>query len=173
MAENLHDKAVALLNERLGWLADQIRANHIEAGQVASGKLRDSIHKGVDDMGDHIVGYVDALPYIEAMEQGNAPWEPIPTKQAKDGHTYDYVPKWFADAIGRWMNDKHIQETKERNRYAVAWKIIHDGTLLYRYGGRSDIYSEVTAAVATEIADELAKMAIVEIETITLNIEKQ
>ena len=170
--DELHDKAVALLTERLQWLADQVRQNHIDAGQVASGKLRDNIRKGVDDMGDHIVGYVDALSYIEAMEQGNAPWEPIPTKQAKDGHTYDYVPKWFADAIGKWMDDKGIQETKELNRYAVAWKIIHDGTLLYRQGGRSDIYSEVTKAVAEEIADELVADVVLEIKTITLNLEK-
>jgi hypothetical protein len=168
----LHDKAVALLNERLQWLADQVRANHENAGQVASGKLRDSIAAFVEDMGDRVSGHVDALSYIEAMEQGNAPWEPIPTKQAKDGHTYDYVPKWFADAIGQWMSDKGIQETKERNRYAVAWKIIHDGTLLYRQGGRSDIYSEITKAVAEEIADELVMEVAIQVKTITLNLEK-
>ena len=168
----LHDKAVALLNERLQWLADQVRANHENAGQVASGKLRDSIQAIVEDMGERISGHVDALSYIEAMEQGNAPWEPIPTRQAKDGHVYDYVPKWFAEAIGKWMADKHIQETKERNRYAVAWKIIHDGTLLYRQGGRSDIYSEITKAVAEEIADELAAEVAIQVKTITLNLEK-
>lgn len=170
--DSIHDKAVSLLNERLGWLANQIRENHIQAGQVASGKLRDNIKQGVEDMGDRIIGYVDAISYIEAMEQGNAPWEPIPTKQAKDGHTYDYVPKWFADAIGQWMSDKGIQETKERNRYAVAWKIIHDGTLLYRQGGRSDIYSEITKAVAEEIADELVMEVAIQVKTITLNLEK-
>lgn len=169
---DLKERATQLLTERLGWLADQVRANHENAGQVASGKLRDSIQSLVEDMGDRISGHVDALSYIEAMEQGNAPWEPIPTKQAKDGHTYDYVPKWFADAIGRWMDDKGIQETKERNRYAVAWKIIHEGTLLYRQGGRSDIYSEITKAVAEEIADELAADVVLEIKTITLNLGK-
>lgn len=169
---DLKARATQLLTERLGWLADQVRANHENAGQVASGKLRDSIAAFVEDMGDRISGHVDALSYIEAMEQGNAPWEPIPTKQAKDGHTYDYVPKWFADAIGQWMSDKGIQETKERNRYAVAWKIIHEGTLLYRQGGRSDIYSEITKAVAEEIADELAAEVAIEIKTITLNLEK-
>lgn len=169
---DLKSRATQLLTERLGWLADQVRANHENAGQVASGKLRDSIAAFVEDMGDRISGHVDALSYIEAMEQGNAPWEPIPTKQAKDGHTYDYVPKWFADAIGQWMSDKGIQETKERNRYAVAWKIIHEGTLLYRQGGRSDIYSEITKAVAEEIADELAAEVAIEIKTITLNLEK-
>lgn len=169
---DLKARATQLLTERLGWLADQVRANHENAGQVASGKLRDSIQSFVEDMGDRVSGHVDALSYIEAMEQGNAPWEPIPTKQAKDGHTYDYVPKWFADAIGKWMDDKGIPETKERNRYAVAWKIIHDGTLLYRQGGRSDIYSEVTKAVAEEIADELAAEVAIEIQTITLNLEK-
>lgn len=169
---DLKARATQLLNERLQWLADQVRANHENAGQVASGKLRDSIAAIVEDQGDRISGHVDALSYIEAMEQGNAPWEPIPTKQAKDGHTYDYVPKWFADAIGKWMDDKGIQETKERNRYAVAWKIIHDGTLLYRQGGRFDIYSEVTKAVAEEIADELAAEVSIEIQTITLNLEK-
>lgn len=168
----LHDKAVSLLTERLGWLADTIRANHEAAGQVASGKLRDSIIAYVEDQEESIIGHVDALAYIEAMEQGNAPWETIPTKQAKDGHTYDYVPQWFADAIGKWMADKGIQETKERNRYAVAWKIIHDGTLLYRQGGRSDIYSEVTKAVAEEIADELVMEVAVQIKTITLNLDK-
>lgn len=169
---DLKARATQLLTERLGWLADRVRANHENAGQVASGKLRDSIAAFVEDMGDRVSGHVDALSYIEAMEQGNAPWEPIPTKQAKDGHTYDYVPKWFADAIGRWMDDKGIQETKERNRYAVAWKIIHDGTLLYRQGGRSDIYSEITKAVAEEIADELAADVVLEIKTITLNLGK-
>lgn len=170
--DSIHDKAVSLLNDRLGWLADQIRENHVQAGQVASGKLRDSIVAYVEDQGDRVSGHVDALAYIEAMEQGNAPWETIPTKQAKDGHTYEYVPQWFADAIGKWMAGKGIQETKERNRYAVAWKIIHDGTLLYREGGRSDIYSEVTKAVAEEIADALVAEVALQIKTITLNLEK-
>jgi hypothetical protein len=170
--DELHDKAVALLNERLQWLADTIRANHEAAGQVASGKFRDTIRANVEDLGKIVLGYVEAQPYVEALEQGNPPWEQIPTKQAKDGHTYDYVPKWFADAIGQWMSDKGIQETKERNRYAVAWKIIHEGTLLYRQGGRSDIYSEITKAVAEEIADELAAEVAIEIKTITLNLEK-
>lgn len=168
----LHDKAVALLNERLQWLADQVRANHENAGQVASGKLRDSIQAIVEDMGERISGHVDALPYIEAMEQGNAPWQDIPTKQANDGHTYDYVPQWFANAIGKWMADKGIQETRTRNRYSVAWKIIHFGTNLFIEGGRSDIYSEVTKAVAEEIADELVAEVAVQIKTITLNLEK-
>lgn len=169
---DLKARVTGILNERLQWLADQVRQNHIDAGQVASGKLRDSFIAIVEDQGDRIIGHVDALPYVESIEQGNAPWEPIPTKQAKDGHTYDYVPKWFADAIGRWMADKGIQETKERNRYAVAWKIIHDGTLLYRQGGRSDIYSDITKAVAEEIADELTAEVAIEIKTITLNLEK-
>lgn len=169
---DLKARVTQILNERLQWLADQVRQNHIDAGQVASGKLRDYFRSLVEDQGDRISGYVEALSYIEAMEQGNAPWEPIPMKQAKDGHTYDYVPKWFADAIGQWMSDKGIQETKERNRYAVAWKIIHEGTLLYRQGGRSDIYSEITKAVAEEIADELAAEVAIQVKTITLNLEK-
>ncbi len=167
---DLKDRATELLNERLGWLADQVRENHVQAGQVASGKLRDSIQAFVEDQGERVVGHVDALPYIEAMEQGNPPWDPIPTKQAGDGHTYDYVPQWFANAIGRWMADKGIPETKERNRWNVAWGIIHHGTLLYRQGGRSDIYSDITKEVAEQIADELASIASITIETITLNL---
>lgn len=167
---DLKQKATELLQERLTWLADQIRQNHIDAGQVASGKLRDSIAATVEDLGERISGHVDALSYIDAMELGTPPWQPIPTKQAKDGHTYDYVPKWFADAIGKWMADKGIQETKQRNRYSVAWGIIHFGTNLYNEGGRSDIYSEVTAAIAAEIADELVEDVVAEIKTITLNL---
>ena len=169
---DLKQRATELLNERLTWLHDRIIENHINAGQVASGKFKDTLEVKVEDLGTLILGAVDAQPYVEALEQGNPPWETIPTKQAKDGHTYDYVPQWFADAIGKWMADKGIQETKERNRYAVAWKIIHDGTLLYRQGGRSDIYSEITKAVAEEIADELVMEVAVQIKTITLNLDK-
>ena len=169
---DLHEKAVSLLTERLGWLASQIRENHVQAGQVASGKMRDSIAAFVEDQGQKVVGHVDALSYVEALELGNAPWQDIPTKQAKDGHSYEYVPRWFADVIGKWMDDKGITEDKGRDRYVIAWNIMHDGTMLYQQGGRSDIYSEITKSMAEQIADEMAIEALTQIKTITLNLDK-
>jgi hypothetical protein len=47
------------------------------------------------------------------------------------------VPKFFADLIGEWIDKKGL----DLNKWAVAHTIIHQGSKLYREGGRADIYS--------------------------------
>lgn len=162
-------KAMDALANGMMRLADVIRANHENAGQVASGKMRDSIRSAVLHDNEIFIGYVEALGYVETLELGNAPWDDIPTKTAEDGHTYDYVPEWFAETIGEWMANKGLQETKTFNRYVVAWNIIHEGTQLYRDGGRNDIYSEIVGQFSNEIADEIMQEYDTLISTITLN----
>lgn len=163
------NKAMEILNEKLRQLADTIRANHEAAGQVASGRMRDSIRDVILHDNKIFIGFVEALDYVEALERGNAPWEDIPTREANDGHYYAYVPGWFAEAIGQWMHDKGIEETKERNRWSVAWSIIHFGTRLYQDGGRSDIYSDLVEQYSEEIANDIMKEYDTIITTLTLN----
>ena len=163
------NKAMEILDEKMKELAEAIRANHEAAGQVASGRMRDSLQSVVLHDNRIFIGFVEALDYVEALERGNAPWDDIPTREANDGHYYAYVPAWFAEAIGQWMADKGISETKERNRWSVAWSIIHFGTRLYQDGGRSDIYSELVAQYSEEIADDIMKEYDTIINTITLN----
>ena len=163
------NKAMEILNEKLRQLADAIRANHEAAGQVASGRMRDSIRDVVLHDNKIFIGFVEALDYVEALERGNAPWEDIPIREAKDGHYYAYVPGWFAEAIGQWMLDKGIEETKERNRWSVAWCIIHFGTQLFQDGGRTDIYSDLVEQYSEEIANDIMKEYDTIITPLTLN----
>ena len=163
------NRTMEILNEKMKELAEAIRANHEAAGQVASGRMRDSLQSVTLHDNRIFIGFVDALNYVEALERGNAPWEDIPIREAKDGHYYAYVPGWFAETIGQWMHDKGIEETKERNRWSVAWNIIHFGTKLFQDGGRTDIYSDLVDQYSDEIANEIMKEYDTIINTITLN----
>lgn len=115
----------AVLREELEALRDRIIANHQAAGQVASGKTIQSMKVNVDGDSGELVG----RKRFFNLEQGEPPW--------KNAATITKVPKSFNDTIQQWITEKGLN----LNSWAVAYKIIKQGTMLYREGGRTDIYS--------------------------------
>lgn len=141
----------AILSDELRALSQRIKANHLRAGQKASGRTLASLRVEVD--GEH--GTLYGRQAFGTLETGRGPGR---------------VPRRFEDIIRQWIIDKGIAVTemsykrkpserwrpkytpKERGLRAMAGAIAHkirtEGTKLHREGGRSDIYSpEVRKAI--------------------------
>lgn len=127
-----------------------IIANHERAGQVASGKTRDSLSVEVTSDTTSATATMYGRKYFAALETGSAPWK----KQ------YKHPPRPFVDTIQRWMDDKGIDGV---SAYLVARKIMREGSRLYRDGGRQDIFTPVMEDIEQRIDAELSSI----FETIT------
>lgn len=127
-----------------------IIANHERAGQVASGKTRDSLSVEVSSDITSATATMYGRKYFAALETGSAPWK----KQ------YKHPPKPFVETIAKWMVDKGIEGV---SAYLVARKIMREGSKLYRDGGRQDIFTPVMEDIEQRIDAELSSI----FETIT------
>lgn len=127
-----------------------IIANHERAGQVASGRTRDSLSVEVTSDTTSATATMYGRKYFAALETGSAPW----AKQ------YKHPPRPFVDTIQRWMDDKGIEGV---SAYLVARKIMREGSRLYRDGGREDIFTPVMSDIEERIDAELSSI----FETIT------
>lgn len=127
-----------------------IIANHERAGQVASGKTRDSLRVEVTSDTTSATATMYGRKYFAALETGSAPWK----KQ------YKHPPKPFVETIAKWMTDKGIEGV---SAYLVARKIMREGSKLYRDGGRQDIFTPVMSDIEERIDAELSSI----FETIT------
>ena len=128
----------------------EIRTRHIDAGQKASGKTAASLAYEVTDSGGKITG----RGYFGTLETGR-----------KAGA----VPKGFVEIIKKWAVDKGIQvepyeyKSDREHKYtaqeaglncfagAVANKIRKKGTVLFRDGGRKDVYTPALDALTEKI----------------------
>lgn len=119
----LSDEVRQILREELESLRSRIIANMEKAGQMATGRTRDSMQVEIRDNG----GVLTGRRAFATLETGSRPWSKKPKR----------VPKFFADLIGEWIDAKGL----DLNKWAVAHTIIHQGSKLYREGGRADIYS--------------------------------
>lgn len=127
-----------------------IIANHESAGQVASGKTRDSLSVEVVSDTTSATATMYGRKYFAALETGSAPWK----KQ------YKHPPRPFVETIAKWMDDKGIDGV---SAYLVARKIMREGSKLYRDGGRQDIFTPVMEDIEERIDAELSSI----FETIT------
>lgn len=127
-----------------------IIANHERAGQVASGKTRDSLSVEVTSDTTSATATMYGRKYFAALETGSAPWK----KQ------YKHPPKPFVETIAKWMLDKGIEGV---SAYLVARKIMREGSRLYRDGGRQDIFTPVMSDIEDRIDAQLSSI----FETIT------
>lgn len=119
----LSEEIRQILREELEDLRARIIANMERADQVVSGKTRDSMQ--VEVRGN--AGVLTGRRAFATLETGSRPWSRKPKR----------TPKWFADLIGEWIDQRGL----DLNQWAVAHTIIHKGSKLYREGGRADIYS--------------------------------
>jgi hypothetical protein len=127
-----------------------IIANHERAGQVASGKTRDSLSVEVTSDTTSATATMYGRKYFAALETGSAPWK----KQ------YKHPPRPFVETIAKWMTDKGIEGV---SAYLVARKIMREGSKLYRDEGRQDIFTPVMEDIEERIDAELSSI----LETIT------
>lgn len=127
-----------------------IIANHERAGQVASGKTRDSLSVEVTSDTTSATATMYGRKYFAALETGSQPWK----KQ------YKHPPKPFVETIAKWMVDKGIEGV---SAYLVARKIMREGTRLYRADGRQNIFTPVMSDIEDRIDAELSSI----FETIT------
>ncbi len=134
-----------ILNEELKDLQKRIIQNHISAGQNASGRTIKSI---TVEIGDNY-GQLTGRKFFGTLETGRKPGR---------------VPAKFKDVILKWMQDKGINVPKpESFAYFVARKIRLEGSLLYRMGGRSDIYSKEIQITIERLIRRLGQDQVTEI----------
>ena len=142
-----------ILNEELDDLRKRIIKNHISAGQKASGKTINSMRV---ELGDNY-GQLTGRKYFGTLETGRKPGK---------------VPANFSNIILKWMQSKGINVPKPKSfAYLVARKIRIEGTVLYRSGGRSDIYSEEINKTIPKLLKRLGKDQVQEIKRLFDNVK--
>lgn len=119
----LSEEIRQILREELEALRDRIAKNMEGADLIVSGRTRDSMQVEVNGNG----GVLTGRRAFATLETGSRPWSKQPKR----------VPKFFADIIGEWIDQRGL----DLNKWAVAHTIIRKGSKLYREGGRADIYS--------------------------------
>ena len=135
----LDEEMRQILLEELDALRKRIIDNMGKAGQIVTGKTRDSMQ--VEARGN--MGVLTGRRAFATLETGSAPWSKKPKR----------VPKFFADLIGEWIDHKGL----DLNKWAVAHTIIHKGSKLYREGGRADIYSPELQKTIDRIGDRMVE----------------
>lgn len=150
-------------------LANRISANHIKAGQKASGRTIRSLRIEPTPTGGRLMG--------------RSPFGTLET-----GRKGGSIPRGLQSVIIQWAKDKNIHiepipykrtpSNKWSPKYtplergymafggAVAHNIAQRGTKLFQEGGREDIYSNEFARTIQEVRNELRSLFIVKIKTI-------
>lgn len=131
-----------ILREELEQLRSDIIFRHEQARQVASGRTKDELDTAVPNQ---TTGQLLGLRHSGVLERGRKPGG---------------VPRDFIDILKRWAAAKDItfSDEKQFNLWAnaVKWKIIREGTKLYRDGQTEDIFStpyqELNARLPMRIA---------------------
>lgn len=143
----------AMLTEVFEQAKQDIIANHERAGQVASGKTRESLSVEVKSDPFSVTATMYGRKYFAALETGSAPWK----KQ------YTHPPKPFVETIAKWMTDKDIEGV---SAYLVARKIMREGSALYRLVGPpsnrifTPVIEDVELRIDAELSDILEKITI-------------
>ena len=144
-----------IIESRLRELMQEVKDNHINAGQRASGKTIESLKIESDENSVGLLG----RKYFGVLETGRKPGK---------------VPKGFYETILKWAKSKSIDfesETKMKTfAYFVSKKIAEEGTKLFRKGGRNDIYSIAVERAKKDINTAIGRMAIESVTNIKTNL---
>lgn len=155
MAATVRDETLKIVGDGLQGLRQRIIANHEAAGQVASGRTRDSLK-------------------VEMTGEGGILWGRQAFGTLETGRKPGRVPKGFYGIILQWMKDKGIQVDKPKSfAYLVARKIANEGTKLYRSGQKEDIYSTEVEKTIQEISNRVLGVFETEVEHINLNFSNE
>lgn len=164
----MKDAASVILTEELEALKNKIIAQHLGAGQKASGRTAASLR-------------------VEVTEEEGTLYGRSPFGTLETGRKPGKVPQGFQAIIRKWMADKginaepipyktdrpHKYTPQERGNlslsYLIARKIRREGTSLFRKGGRADIYSNVIPAATERIKGRIVELLKLDVENIKLN----
>ncbi len=155
MSVTVKDNVLAVVADELDALRERIIANHEAAGQVASGRTRDSIR-------------------VERTEDGGILWGRQAFGVLETGRKPGRVPKGFYHIIRQWVDDKGIRvPNPDSFSYLVARKIAREGTEMYRTGQKKDIYSTDMEKAIREIERKVLGIFDTEVEHINLNFKNE
>lgn len=164
----MNGAASVILTEELEALKKKIIAQHLGAGQKASGRTAASLR-------------------VEVTEEEGTLYGRSPFGTLETGRKPGKVPQGFQAIIRKWMADKginaepipyktdrpHKYTPQERGNlslsYLIARKIRREGTSLFRKGGRADIYSNVIPAATERIKGRIVELLKLDVENIKLN----
>ena len=122
---NDESQAEIMLYEELEVLEADIIHRHEQSGQVASGKTRASFL--IQSSG--LTGTLSGANYAGVLQDGRKPGG---------------VPKEFIEILRKWAQAKGISFSDEKQfnlwANAVKWKIIREGSKLYRSSQHEDIF---------------------------------
>lgn len=139
-----------IIKEELEQLKQDIVFRHTQAGQVASGKTRDSFEVVIES---ETSGVLLGNSYVGVLEYGRKPGK---------------VPYDFKDILKRWAVAKGITFSSETdfNRWAyfVAQKIRKEGTKLYRSGIKEDIFETSINQFSDRLSSRISAFMETEIE---------
>ncbi len=164
-ASNDIDEAIMATLERI---KAKIAANITDKGLKASGRTAASMHTERDEFGARLMGRA----YFQSLELGRPAGR---------------VPRGFNAIIRQWIIDKglsvrqvpYVRRPSERwqPKYtveerslrmaasAIAHSIATRGTLLYRQGGRTDIYSPVIRDEVAALSEEFTGIIVKSIQS--------
>jgi hypothetical protein len=134
-----------MMREVFEQMRRDIIARHEQAGQVASGRTRDSLRSEIVPGMSSVTATLYGRKYFAALETGTKPW----AKQ------YQHPPKPFVETIAEWMKDKGITGV---SAYLVARKIMQEGSSLYRSGGRNDIFTPAMQDAERKIGEQISAL---------------
>lgn len=134
-----------MMREVFEQMRRDIIARHEQAGQVASGRTRDSLRSEIASGMSSVTATLYGRKYFAALETGSKPW----AKQ------YQHPPKPFVETIAEWMKDKGITGV---SAYLVARKIMQEGSSLYRSGGRNDIFTPAMQDAERNIDEQISAL---------------
>ena len=126
-----------IVAEELEQARKNISENIEREGKRASGKTQESMVVSVADEGTATIGTLSGRSYFGALETGSKPW----------ATQYKRVPLFFAEIIGDWIADKGL----DLNPFAVATKIMREGSKQHREGAITTVYSEEIDATLERI----------------------
>lgn len=126
-----------IVEEELAQAKANITANIDSHGKRASGKTAESMTVTVADEGSAVVGTLSGRAFFGALETGSKPWKT----------QYKTAPKFFADIIAEWAQNKGV----DANPYAIATTIMRKGSKQHREGPITTIFTEEIDATVGRI----------------------
>ena len=130
-----------ILTEELENLKSDITSRIEASGQTASGNTAKSLEVEAKDYSGQLTG----ASYIGVLETGRKPGR---------------VPREFIDILKRWAQAKGISFSDEKQfnlwANAVKWKIIREGTKLYRSGQNEDIFDSSVKKFEDKLNERIA-----------------
>lgn len=126
-----------IVEEEMAKAKAHITANIDSHGKRASGKTAESMQVQVADEGSAVVGTLSGRAFFGALETGSKPWKT----------QYKTAPKFFADIIAEWAQNKGV----DANPYAIATTIMRKGSKQHREGPITTIFTEEIDATVQRI----------------------